>query len=525
MSLQARVELVNSIRERYLQADKKTKGKILDEFAQATGYGRKHAIAVLRREPQRTESQRPQARKRKYGEDVKETLVHVWRIANEICSKRLVPFLPDLLDALERSNQLRVSTDIRNKLVSMCPDTVDRLLADVRKNDNRGRSTTRPGALLKRQIPVRTFADWNDVVPGFFEADLVAHCGSDASGSFLNSLVMTDIATGWTECFALLRKSEFEVVEALKVAQRLLPTPIIGFDSDNGSEFINNGLIDFCKEHEITFTRARAYKKNDQAHVEEKNGSIVRRTVGYDRYEGVEAQRRLERLYQVLRLYVNFFQPSMKLLSKTREGAKLSRRYDKAQTPFRRMLNSPDVSEEAKIRLRSVYATLNPVDLWNSLEELQDSFWQRAWKRDDGELIIPKKQPHSAVSAAQSVLESSKQEPVVEIGKKAASTRQYRKSGKPKKTRKPRTHRTRKDPFESVKTIIEDVFRTNQTITAKEMLSILQEKHPGQFSTAQQRTLMRRLNMLRNATDGPKIPSPGRKSYPKHIVRGPAKKS
>lgn len=195
-------------------------------------------------------------------------------------------------------------------------------------------AATKPCLILKRQIPIRTFADWNDIPPGFFEADLVAHCGDNVEGSFLNTLVLTDVATGWTECLALLRRSEADVTGALEARRHLLPFPLLGLDTDNGGEFINYELLHYCERHRISFTRARAYKKNDQAHVEENNGSVVRRLVGYDRYEGKDAWRSLPALFRVLRLCVNFFQPSMKLASKERDGSKVTKRYDDAQTPY-----------------------------------------------------------------------------------------------------------------------------------------------------------------------------------------------
>jgi hypothetical protein len=505
MSLRARRELLNRIRERYHQSDRKQKSKILDEFVEATGYGRKHAIALLQSDPTTTDKPKGKGRQRKYGEDVQQALIHVWRIANEICSKRLVPFLPDIVEALDRTGQLRLPEDVKKKLLSLSADTADRLLANERKSDNRGRSTTRPGKLLKRQIPIRTFTDWNDVVPGFFEADLVAHCGTNASGQFLNSLVITDIATAWTECFALLRRCEYEVVAALNVAQELLPVPILGLDSDNGSEFINNGLIDFCDASKITFTRSRAYKKNDQAHIEEKNGSVVRRTVGYDRYEGEAAKESLQQLYNVLRLYVNFFQPSMKLVSKHRDGAKVSRRYDKAQTPYRRMLGSSTVSNETKNHLQKTYGKLDPVLLLAKLGALQDAFWMHAWKDE-------------AISPAQSQ-PKHKHIPVIETmgfdrGTAVASkTRRYRRTRKP---RVPHTWRTRRDPFEGFTDLVKQSFDNNPKITATQLLTILEQKSPGTISKAQRRTLMRRLNKLRNSGDGPPIPPPKRQTYPKH---------
>lgn len=501
MSLQARRELLNNLRARYREAGRHEKKQILDEFTKVTQYGRKHAISLLNQDERRTRYPRGTGRKRKYDDCVKQALVRLWHIANEICSKRLIPFLPDLLEVLERTGQLDLEPDIRTKLLTMCPATADQLLASERKT-GQGKSTTRSGALLKRQIPVRTFSEWDDVVPGFFEVDLVAHCGSDTSGVFLNTLVLTDIATSWTECFALLRKSEEGVIQGLRTAQEVLPVPILGFDSDNGSEFINHGLIEFCREHSITFTRSRAWRKNDQAHVEERNGSVVRRTVGYDRYEGVPALEALERLYATMRLYVNFFQPTMKLLSKERDGSKVHRKYDVAQTPFKRMLSSPAASEKTKCDLRRLYAQLDPIALMSELEQLQDAFWQHAWRRPN--------HPEAATLQCFDLASPTRQ-------RAALSRRKYRETQKPRKIVQERNWNTRTDPFEGVSVEIEIYFKKNPNITALQLLRKLQRKYPGKYPDTTRRTLMRRLKKLRSAGDGPAIPAPVRQTYPKHI--------
>jgi hypothetical protein len=530
MSLQARRELLNRLRPRYRRADKNQKQKILDEFIEVTQYGRKHAIALLNKDVQQTDRPKGTGRKRKYDDSVKQVLIQIWRAANEICSKRLIPFLPDFLEALERTGRLDLTEEVRKKLLSMCPATADQLLSSERRVAG-GRSTTRSGTLLKRQIPIRTFSDWNDIVPGFFEADLVAHCGVDVSGRFLNSLVMIDIATSWTECFALLQKGEAEVISAIKKAQDVLPMAILGFDSDNGSEFINHGVIDFCRENQITFTRSRAYKKNDQAHVEERNGSVVRRTVGYDRYEGIAARQALQQLYQCLRLYVNFFQPSMKLISKQRDGAKVSRQYDSAQTPYRRMLNAASVSNEAKSTLRLTYSKLDPVTLLKELEQAQDALWKHAWRQSASNDISQPDSPALSITIIPSAAEESSQlltvrrsrndkAPAVAVAAKVTEIeigRKYRKTRKPRKPSKQHTWRTRKDPFENAIEEIETQFHRNPKITAKQLLSVLQKKFPGDFSEAQRRTLMRRLNKLRNLGDGATMPAPSRRTYPKHI--------
>ena len=246
-------------RKRYFKASWQEKGNILDE---------------IDLDARKADKQR---KNKKHDEAVRQALLTICGAANQICSKRLVPFIPELLSALERFGHIALPEEVRSKLLKINPATVDPLLEVDRKESRKGLCTTRSGTLLKHQIKIRTFADWDDVVPGFLEGDLVAHCGETTKGVYLNTLLITDIASAWTEIFPILYKCEANVIEALKVAQQLLPFPLLGLDTDNGTEFINYALLEFCKENKITFTRSRAYKKNDQAHVEEKNGSIVRR--------------------------------------------------------------------------------------------------------------------------------------------------------------------------------------------------------------------------------------------------------
>ena len=509
MSLKARRELLNSVRERCRQAAKSAKTKILDEFMESTGYGRKHAVALLNKD--RDQTLRPQGigRKREYDEEVKRILVQLWRIANEICSKRLIPFLPDLIEALDLSGRLNLTDEVRAKLLKVCPATADKLLASERKSRGRGLTTTRSGKLLKRQIPVRTFADWNDVEPGFFEADLVAHCGDTITGSYLNSLVLTDIATTWTECFALLNKCELEVLAALKQAQKILPIPLLGFDSDNGSEFINYGLQEFCEAERITFTRSRPYKKNDQCHVEQKNGSVVRRIVGYDRYEGQQAKDCLQDLHDVMHSYVNFFQPSMKLLSKHREGSKTSRKYDVAQTPYRRMLSSSSVSEATKLRLRTVYSELDPVLLMEQLELLQDALWKHAGKRSSTssrQAILQLQEANAAKQAGGAPRVTVLEPPPTTISVAIAAVqapqvqevrRQYRRTTKARNPHPPHTWRNRKDPLEDVSDWLRIRVLENPRLKIGKLLKELQRDFPGKYSEKHKRTLARRLKEWR----------------------------
>lgn len=381
MSLSTRKELCTQLQKRYKQANWMDKGKILDEFIATSGYRRKYAITLLNRSETKTSTRSNKRRQnnKRYDEAVRQALLTIWNAANQICSKRLAPFIPELLVTLERFGHISLPADVRSRVIKISSATIDRLLKPQHHETKKGLCTTKSGTLLKKQITIRTFADWDNVIPGFLEGDLVAHCGERTNGSFLNTFVLTDIASTWTEFFPLLCKSEANVIESLKIAQKILPFKLLGLDTDNGSEFINYALLNFCKEHEITFTRSRAYKKNDQAHVEEKNGSIVRRLIGYDRYEGLNAYKALSDLYSILRLYVNFFQPSLKLLSKKREGAKVSKKYDKAKTPYQRILISEHVSEEIKEKLKKQYQNLDPIELLRDLEKKQDNFWRHAW--------------------------------------------------------------------------------------------------------------------------------------------------
>ncbi len=496
MSLSARRELLQSISPRYRSAGGNDKQHILDEFTAASGYHRKYAIALLHgvAQPPEVIARKPQRRTRYYTEEVKEPLVMIWQAANRLCSKRLVPFLPEFIPVLERLGHLCLSDQVREKLLRISPATADRLLADVRHAGRRGSGTTRSGALLKHQIPVRTFADWDDLKTGFVEADLVAHCGTSVHGVYLNTLTLTDVATGWTECLALLHHTQQQVQRGLEEARRLLPFPLLGLDTDNGSEFLNEELLRYCRQEQITFTRCRPYKKNDQCHVEQKNGSVVRRIVGYDRYEGVAACHQLAALYGVLRLYVNFFQPSLKLIAKERQGSRVIKKYDPARTPYQRVLAAADVTAEAKARLTVQYQQLDPVALLRQVEFLQDSLWQYAWHPA---ACVAELQPAEVAIAVPACnggeTSTAPQEPALEREKRA-----WRRSRKPTKYHLVKhTWRTRADPFVLVWEQVEAQLEANLQACAKEIFQVLQRAYPGQFRDGQVRTLQRRVKEWR----------------------------
>jgi hypothetical protein len=375
MSQQSKQELVKRLHPRYLQASRIEKTKILDEFTAVTGFHRKHAIRALRQGVASCPRER-RGRQRTYTGAVVNALVAIWRISGCICGKRLQPFLPEMVKTLERHEELKLDTETKMLLLQMSAATIDRRLRPFRIHAGRSMSTTKPGTLLKQSIPVRTFADWEDAQPGFAEIDLVAHCGESTHGTYLNTLTAVDIVTGWTECLVLPHRSQQAVSAAVHALQSRLPFPLLGLDCDNDSVFINETLQRHCEQHKVTFTRSRPYRKNDQAHVEQRNGSVVRRTIGYRRYESPEALALFTAIYDDLRLYTNFFQPTLKLLVKKRQGSKVYKKHDKAQTPHQRAMQSPDVDKKVKLKLQQTYLTLNPAELRRRIDANLKALWQ-----------------------------------------------------------------------------------------------------------------------------------------------------
>jgi hypothetical protein len=300
MSLKSKRELVEVVRPRYLKASKGEKQKILDELTSATGYHRKHAIRVLKNQLPKCPKRRRTGYKTVYRGEVVQALEQIWEIYGRICSKRLQPFLPEGIRVLERCQEIELSKDIKELLLKISSASIDRCLRAVRLKTPHGLSTTKPGSLLKNLIPVHTFTEWDEERPGFLEIDLVAHCGNTTEGQFLCTLTCTDLCTGWTEVTGLLHRSQEAVSQALCRMRQRLPFPLLGIDSDNGSEFINDLLYRYCRDEQITFTRSRPYQKNDQAHVEQKNWSVVRHTVGYDRWE---TEQELALLESIMTIY------------------------------------------------------------------------------------------------------------------------------------------------------------------------------------------------------------------------------
>jgi len=488
MTFQARRELLLHVAPRYCAATPAYKSQILDEFVAVTGYNRKYAIRLLGQKVIAVPVSIKRARARRYGPLVTAALHTAWAATNYVCAKRLVPFLPDLIPALERHGHLRLSPTVRADLLSLSAATADRLLRPHRQAEKlRGIGTTKAGSLLKHRVPIRTFAQWDDVRVGFMEVDTVAHCGPSAEGAFLYSLVLTDIATGWTECLPLLHRTQVAVVRALDQAQRLLPFRLLGIDTDNGGEFLNNALLEYYAREQITFTRGRTYRSNDQCYVEQKNGAIVRQLVGYDRLEGRRAYQQLAQVYRAVRLYVNFFQPSMKLQVKRRDGAHLSRQYDTAQTPVQRLLSTVVLDASSRARLLDFFAALDPVVLLRQWGALQDALWCHAAQSG---LPVPGATVAFALDACGIDDAVDAQADALSVLTRSSYKRKFRRT---EKSRGPRTYRTRPDPFAGEWEAVLALLAADPERTAKSLFYEVQARNPALHPRGQLRTLQRRV--------------------------------
>jgi hypothetical protein len=362
-------EYAQAIRMRYKKGSRKLKRQILDEFVAATQLHRKSAIRLLSRQEEFT-LKRGRGRPKVYSVDAVKALKVIWEASNGLCSKRLRPFLPELTRILRNKGELWITDETATELGNLSASTIDRITWRFRQ-DNRehGFSLTKPGTHLKNAIPLKTFSEWENSRPGFIQADLVAHCGDRVDGFYLTTLSAVDVATGWFEPLAVWGRGQERVGAAVHQLRQRLPMPMLGLGSDNGSEFINRGLYEYCLRHHITFTRSRSYKKNDNCHVEQKNWAVIRRQVGYQRYSSKAAYEALGNVYALLRLYLNFFQPVLKLKVKCRQGARIHKVYDEAQTPYTRLLKSGVLGEDKKQALADIYNELNPVALHEQIAQ------------------------------------------------------------------------------------------------------------------------------------------------------------
>jgi hypothetical protein len=481
ISMATRDELVVALAARYASSNRKERGQILDEFAAVSSLHRKHAMRLLRAGIANRRTG-PRPARRVYDDAVREALIVIWEASDRICGKRLRPLVPILAEAMERHGHLQLAPEVRTRLLAMSAATIDRVLRDVRERAGaQRRRNSPPSAAIRRSVPVRTFADWGDPAPGFVEADLVAHSGPSAKGSYVQTLTLTDIATGWTECAPVLVREQKLLTEVLSAMRQRMPFALLGFDTDNDSVFMNQTVKTYCEEAGLVFTRCRPYRKNDQAWVEQKNGAVVRRSVGYRRYEGLDAAAALARLYASLRLFVNFFQPSFKLAGKARDGAKVKKTYHSPATPFQRLLTDTRTSADTRSRVNVIYASLDPVVLLREIRAAQAHLVEIADRQVTGEADPP---TAPTIEQFLSGLRTTWKEGEV------------RPTDKPK-TKAPRRWRTRADPFVTVTTMVRDWFEAEPWRTSRELFERLQEQRPGVFPDGHLRTLQRRLKEWR----------------------------
>jgi len=399
LTMNTRREIIKKMAPEYQKATKKGKRKILDELVHLTGYTRTYASWLLAHHGRKVYltgqdgkkyriigsiTKVKRNRKKIYDEEVLSSLKKIWLIFDCPCGKRLAPSLPWMIEKLEKHEELVLSQEARRKLLTISPATIDRLRqTGKQKFTPISRSYTKPGTLLKHQIPVRTFGDWDEKRPGFCEIDLVAHDGGNPSGDFCQTLDVTDVLTGWTETQAVKNKAQKWVFEALEQIRARLPFPLLGIDSDNGGEFINHQLIRYCQKEQIVFTRSRPSKKNDNCYVEQKNWTVVRKTVGYLRYETEDELLLLNQLYSLLRLYTNFFQPVTKLVFKERVNSKVKKHYDEAKTPLMRVLDASSIDDSIKQSLKDQYEELNPAELKRQIVKIQNQLIEMVTLKND----------------------------------------------------------------------------------------------------------------------------------------------
>lgn len=471
-----RVELVKVIRTRYESATRSEKSQILAEFVQLSGFHRKHAIRVLNSKP----CEEPRIRTvggRIYNEAVKSALILIWEAADRICGKRLKAMVPTLVSSMERCGHLKLDTLVRERLLKASAATMDRLLKPIRASAGT-RRRRRAVRKMSKEVPVKTFSDWQDPEPGFLEIDFVVHGGGSMAGEYLHSFTGTDVCSGWVEAVSLLAREQTLVIEGLKRMAKQFPIPILGIDSDNDSAFINDVVVTHCKESNIAFTRSRAHHKNDQAWIEQKNGAVIRRMVGHDRLSGIVAGQALAQLLQVVRLYVNFFQPSFKLKERRREAGRVVRKYHSPETPCERLLAHPKVAESVKEALRKQKAQLDPVELLHRIRQGQAAL--------------------AALSKGNIAAGPGKQD----LDRWLATLPEFWKRGEVRPThrkaeREPRYWRTRADPLKHCWSDILLWLQESPDITAKTIMARLDERYPGQLQPGVLRTLHRRISEWR----------------------------
>ena len=486
---------MEAARRRYGGLSAAGKRRLLDELQELTGYHRKSLLRLLNRPEPPTAAQLDGApaelekphHRRRYGPEVVAALVPLWEASDRLCGKRLQALLPLLVESLEIHGHLSLEPSVRESLLAMSSATIDRLLAPIRKasGGNGWRRPPRAYSAVRRRVPVRTFKGWEDHRdPGWLEIDLVAHCGGRMEGRFLWTLMATDIATGWSESLPILMRDGAVVITALQLIRRQLPFPLRGIDADNDPVFMNRLMEAWCDRpgQEIVLTRSRAYKSNDQAWVEQKNGMLVRRVVGYQRLVSLEAAQVLGELYGALRLFTNLFQPSFKLKSSERDGGRIKRQHHPPRTPLQRLLATGQVSEEKAAQLRELQRGTDPLVLLETVRRCQGQLALLASGEQDAGL-------GPGAGGADRTSESRSLE--VFLG----DLQTLWNASQPRR-RKPRTRtgkRSRPDPFEADVALIEDWLEAEPLLGSRELMARLVAHDPERYSDRQMRTLQRRL--------------------------------
>jgi len=371
MVIQSRREYLEAIRNRYRNSSRKEKSIILGEFCATCGYNRKYAIRLLRKKSPSPTNCKPGPALHYDKDQLLVPLKRIWFATDQMCSKKLKAAIPLWLPFYQKEYD-PLPPDVSQKLIDMSSATIDRLLKPFRSIYKKGRCSTKPGTLLKNQIPIKTH-NWDVTKPGYFEADTVAHCGNSMAGDFVFSLTFTDIFSGWTENRAVWGKGSQGVLRQIRNIEERIAIPILGFDCDNGSEFLNHHLVSYFTDRPkspVQFTRSRPYRKNDNAFVEQKNWTHVRQLLGYDRFDNPELVSQINDLYMnEWSLFTNYFCPTLKLKEKQRINSRYVKKYEPPQTPYQRLIDSVDVSYDAKKTMEAVYNALNPFKLKRKIDD------------------------------------------------------------------------------------------------------------------------------------------------------------
>ena len=401
MNMDARRQYLKVLQERYFMAkSRKDKSSILDEYSRNTHQNRKYAIRRIRSFSSVPKERRK--RKQTYDGYVKVALAKLWEIFDYPCGQRLAPLLKTETSRLRQLEEIFISSEVAQKLATISPATIDRKLKHQREvlHLNRKRGGPKPASLLYKKVPIR-LTEWDTSQLGFLEIDLVIHCGSSPLGLYICSLNTVEISSGWWEAEAIMGKGQDPTFKALKGIRKRTPFEWKGVDSDNGPEFINHHLINYCEKENLEFTRSRPNKKNDNAYIEQKNWTHVRKVFGYFRYDTDEELILMNSLYEKeLRLYKNFFSPVMKLTRKERVGGRVKRKYDVPKTPYQRLIESGQISDEKKKELQIIYRTLNPAELKRKIEEKTHRLYQlyEQKKRTTGTNPSKKQRPRSVTN-------------------------------------------------------------------------------------------------------------------------------